>query len=130
MIFFDDKTLRWWFRLSSVLRQQYKNKAKLKNRSSLKMLLLKPEPGHWKTLTLKNLDPEKRGPYEIKLRIWSRLLKKSLIENFIFCAVNIHDAVFNFKKSQAKKACNFIEKRLRYMCFPKNFADVLITPIS
>ena len=64
------------------------------------------------------------------LRIWSRLLKKSLIENFIFCAVNIHDAVFNFKKSQAKKACNFIEKRLRYMCFPKNFADVLITPIS
>ena len=25
----------------------------------------------------------------MKLRIWSHLLKKSLMENFIFCAVNI-----------------------------------------
>ena len=24
-----------------------------------------------------------------KLRVWSRLLKKSLMENFIFCAVNV-----------------------------------------
>ena len=26
-----------------------------------------------------------------KLRIWSHLLKKSLMNNFIFCAVNIRD---------------------------------------
>ena len=25
-----------------------------------------------------------------KLRIWSHLLKKSLMENFIFCAVSLH----------------------------------------
>ena len=25
--------------------------------------------------------------------------------------------------------CNFIEKRLRHMCFPKNLKDILRTPI-
>ena len=29
----------------------------------------------------------KRDQIRIKLRIWSHLLKKSLMENFIFCAV-------------------------------------------
>ena len=40
-----------------------------------------------------------------KLRIWSHLLKKSLIENFIFCAVNLWQSLSEstgvFKKSCA-----------------------------
>ena len=34
-----------------------------------------------------------------KLRIWSHLLKKSLLENFIFCAVNIWRILSLFEKS-------------------------------
>ena len=38
------------------------------------------------------------------LRIWSYLLKKSLMENFIFC-----------------EACNAVKKRLQHRCFPVKF---------
>ena len=31
-----------------------------------------------------------------KLRIWSHLLKKSLMENFVFCAVFVTKTVSNF----------------------------------
>ena len=43
---------------------------------------------------------------------------------------NIHDAVFNLK-FQAKRSTkgSYLEKRLWHMCFPKNFAEVLRTPI-
>ena len=40
-----------------------------------------------------------------KLRIWSHLLKKSLPENFIFCAVTVSD--YGFKNiSQERWVCN------------------------
>ena len=41
------------------------------------------------------------------LRIWSHLLKKSLLENFIFCAVNstlfVKKTIFNFYDLKKKK---------------------------
>ena len=36
----------------------------------------------------------KYGQIRIFLRIWSHLLKKSIIENFIFCAVRTRGRVF------------------------------------
>ena len=38
-------------------------------------------------LTLKEINPEVSKTILRKLRIWSHLLKKSLMENFTFCAV-------------------------------------------
>ena len=62
------------------------------------------------------------------LRIWSHLLKKSLMENFIFCAAwfcsknlcktqrktSVSDLFFN-KKSR------IVQKELQHKCFPLNF---------
>ena len=55
----------------------------------------------------------KCNPIRRKLRIWSHLLKKSLIENFIFCAVTTQKMKFpvkNFVKNVNKFAdfCRFI----------------------
>ena len=70
------------------------------------------------------------------LRICSQILKKSLIENFIFCAVSLSkDAFGNFPKFTGKHLCqsvlfNEVEglSLQRHMFFPVNFAKVLRTP--
>ena len=43
------------------------------------------------------------------LRIWSHLLKKSLMENFIFCAVSIHvlEETFNAVNNTASQIMLF-----------------------
>ena len=53
-----------------------------------------------------------------KLRIWSHLLKKSLMGNFIFCVVKVADL----------QTCNFIKKRIQQRCFSVKFAKSLRTP--
>ena len=37
---------------------------------------------------------------------------------------NVRAVVFTLIEFEALKICNFIEKRLRHMCFPKNTAKV------
>ena len=39
----------------------------------------------------------------MKLRIWSHLLKKSLMENFIFCVVGTFELMFLFHRESEKK---------------------------
>ena len=67
-----------------------------------------------------------------KLRIWSHLLKKSLIENFIFCAVRLIRAQYNGKLLQCKlhswpnfQACSF----LFGLCKKKIWSLVTIKPL-
>ena len=43
-----------------------------------------------------------------KLRIWSHLLKKSLMENFIFCAVRCEDQVLGSQKNQTLFTCKIL----------------------
>ena len=44
------------------------------------------------------------------LRIWSHLLKKSLMENFIFCAVSLPLQRFVFSFMSVPVTCKFITK--------------------
>ena len=53
------------------------------------------------------------------------VLKIKILQNSL---KNIRDEAFTLIKFQ-QKVCNFIEKRLQHMCFPKNFADVSRIPI-
>ena len=66
-----------------------------------------------------------------KLRIWSNLLKKSLMENFIFCAVSLRSLTFRLVlysiKLQAEDP-QLCSKKLQQRCFAKNFAKYLKTP--
>ena len=48
-----------------------------------------------------------------KLQIWSHLLKKSLMENIIFC-----------------ETCNVIKKRLQHRCFPVKLTKFFRTPVN
>ena len=53
-----------------------------------------------------------------KLRIWSNLLKKSVMENFIFCAVETGEQVWNFQKFLIYwTTCNHkqTQQRLKYL---------------
>ena len=63
------------------------------------------------------------------LRIWSPLLKKSLMENFIFCAVV--KQVFQKTCQNSQKSfwikISFSKKRLRHEGFLVNFAKLLRT---
>ena len=51
------------------------------------------------------------------LRIWSHLLEKTWMENFIFCTVRV----------EGLRACNFIKKRFQQMCFLVNFEKFVRT---
>ena len=58
----------------------------------------------------------------IKLRIWLHLLKKSVMENFIFCAVdfpqkNSSDNFVKFTEKHAQRSA-LLTKNLRHKCFP------------
>ena len=66
-----------------------------------------------------------------KLRIWSQLLKKSLIENFIFCAVTLYlqsSCVWNIcKNNDANSKVNFQKMRIPLFMFHSKFLCVPLT---
>ena len=80
----------------------------------------------------KKITPQKKKKISIKdffskcdqihrfLRIWSHLLKKSLIENFIFCAVLATGGCY---KNSALRQKKFGKEQL-YFHFPYPFRDV------
>ena len=55
--------------------------------------------------------------------------KKDVLKNFTIFTWKHFSWSFFWKKFACLKACNFIKKRLRYMCFPVNTAQFLRTPI-
>ena len=55
------------------------------------------------------------------MRIWSHLLKKSLMENFIFCAVSYRDSL-------VQRISNFVEITLWHDCSPVNWRHIFRTP--
>ena len=65
------------------------------------------------------------------LRIWSHLLKKSLMENFIFCAVFVRLLlIFRFKITNNKNKTTIMhkDKNIQYKSNPKDvFRNNLIT---
>ena len=54
----------------------------------------------------------KCDPIRRKLRIWPHVLKKSLMENFIFCAVSFYSN-FNAKSDQLNPSPKTVRKRLK-----------------
>ena len=65
-----------------------------------------------------------------KLRIWSHLLKKSLIENFIFCAVVKKENWYlqNFQKNTVLGKMNLFKNPISYiqLCNKKNNRKLLV----
>ena len=61
---------------------------------------------------------------DMNLRIWSHLLKKSLLENFIFCAVNvIYDLLIGFKQNryEIKPTFEHFKLALKFFTLPLVF---------
>ena len=52
----------------------------------------------------------------------------TFLQNSLKNIKNTHEAVFNLK-FQAERFTIFLKKRFPHICFPKNFAEVLRTPI-
>ena len=72
-----------------------------------------------------------------KLRIWPPLLKKSLIKNFIFCAVYLNfESSTQIRKSDSRSICNknsswkILEELIRKNFFAKFVIIFKIYPLS
>ena len=59
-----------------------------------------------------------------KLRIWSHLLKKSLMENFIFCQVIIFVCLYWISIANKKNSIYFTGAMQNLKAVPQNFMDV------
>ena len=72
-------------------------------RGALQATLLKKRPWHWCHCTKNEVSAKdffsKCDQIRRKLRIWSHLLKKSLMENFIFCEVCFPVSFVKFLKT-------------------------------